>query len=70
MGYEGGILTVYKFNFSSDSPICSMKAHQSDITGFLLSQEENALISISKDKSMKFWYPPISWFKDKKMQDE
>lgn len=48
---------------STNTPICklisfyikkgSQKAHNDDITGFGLFPEENSIITISKDKSMK-----------------
>jgi len=42
-----------------------MKAHMDDVTGFSLMGDESSIVTISKDKSMKFWYPPTSWYKDK-----
>jgi len=68
VGYAGGLLTVYRTdekNRSNNFPICSMKAHQDDVTGLYLLPDETSLVSVSKDKSMKFWTPPTSWLKDK-----
>ena len=65
VGYAGGLMTIYNTNDSSAGPICSMKAHNDDVTGFDLLKDETALVTISKDKYMKFWYPPNNWLKSK-----
>merc|ERR1711935_263485 len=50
VGYAGGLLTIYKTDDGSQAPICSMKCHGDDITGFNLMADETALVTISKDK--------------------
>lgn len=42
----------------------SCLAHDKDLTCMQILPDKDTLVTASKDKNMKFWYPPSSWKKE------